>query len=317
MLKYLIALITSFIIVYFIMPFLIKMAQKKGFTDKPTERKKHKGAIPLVGGLGMFIGFNICYLILVKSSVLEKVSLFLATTLVFGIGVIDDFYKSRGKEFKILPRVIVQLLAANIIYLSGIVFRGVTNPFNGQYILLPVVLQYLLTITWIFGVTTVVNWSDGMDGLAGGITSISATTLFVVALAMHQYDSAIMCIILVGCILAFLRYNRPPAKIFMGDSGANFLGVLLAIIALDGAFKQATVMSIFIPFLALGVPIFDNLFVVFKRFTEGKPVYQADRSQIHYRLQRKGLNTKQILLCVCLISGVLSLISILIVIFNL
>ncbi|SHE51978.1 MraY family glycosyltransferase [Clostridium fallax] len=317
MLGYLIALIASFIIVYLTMPFFMKLAKRYSFTDKPTERKKHKGAIPLVGGLGMFVGFSICYLFFVHDNLEEKISIVVAAFLVLSIGLVDDYYKSRGKEFKILPRVVIQLIAANIIYFSGIVFKGVTNPFDGHYILLPILLQYILTITWIFGVTTVVNWSDGMDGLAGGITSISATTLFVVALAMHQYDSAIMCIILVGCILAFLRYNRPPAKIFMGDSGANFLGFLLAIIALDGAFKQATIMSILIPFLALGVPIFDNLFVVFKRFTEGKPVYQADRSQIHYRLQRKGLSTKQVLLCVCLISGVLSLISILIVVLKL
>ena len=96
----------------------------------------------------------------------------------------------------------------------------------------------------------------------------------------------------------------------MGDSGANFIGFILSITALDGAFKQATVLSLFIPILALAVPIFDNLFVIFKRFTEGKPVYQADRSQIHYRLQAKGFNTNQVVTYISIISLTCSIVSI-------
>ena len=109
-----------------------------------------------------------------------------------------------------------------------------------------------------------------MDGLAGSISIISAMTMFVVALAKGQFNSAYMSITLVGSILAFLRYNRHPARVFMGDSGANFLGFILAIIALEGAFKQATALSILVPVLALGVPIFDNIFVIFRRFQSGK-----------------------------------------------
>ncbi|MDU5650344.1 MAG: MraY family glycosyltransferase, partial [Clostridium perfringens] len=172
---------------------------------------------------------------------------------------------------------------------------------------------YILTITWIFGVTTVINWSDGMDGLAGSISIISAMTMFVVALAKGQFNSAYMSITLVGSILAFLRYNRHPARVFMGDSGANFLGFILAIIALEGAFKQATALSILVPVLALGVPIFDNIFVIFRRFQSGKPVYEADRSQIHYRLQERGMSVKQIVSYICILSGCLSLVSLLII----
>jgi len=118
-------------------------------------------------------------------------------------------------------------------------------------------------------------------------------------------------IILAGAMVGFLMYNRHPAKIFMGDSGANLIGFLLSIIAIDGAFKQATVLSLFIPILALAVPIFDNLFVIFKRFSEGKPVYEADRSQMHYRLEEKGFSINQTVSFIIGISIIFSAISIL------
>lgn len=317
MLKYLYPLIFSLIIVLILMPYFIKLFNKIGFMDRPTKRKKHDKPTPLCGGIVMYIAFMAVYIYKFGLHDREKICVVIAATLVTAIGLLDDYYKTRGKEFRIYPRVIIQILAAIVVYKAGIIFEGITNPFDGTYLILPTALQFILTITWIFGVTTVINWSDGMDGVAGGITVISSSTLCVVALAKAQTESAMMSVILVGIILGFLRYNHHPAKVFMGDSGANFLGFMLAIIALDGAFKQATVVSIFIPILALGVPIFDNLFVIGKRFVEGKPVYAADRSQIHYRLQEKGMNTKQVVTFICVISCVLSMISLLILYYNL
>jgi UDP-N-acetylmuramyl pentapeptide phosphotransferase/UDP-N-acetylglucosamine-1-phosphate transferase len=125
-----------------------------------------------------------------------------------------------------------------------------------------------------------------------------------------------MAMILVGVSVAYLRYNKPPAKVFMGDAGATFLGFILGVIALDGALKQTTVLSLFIPILALGVPIFDNIFVVIKRFLQGKPIYQADASQAHYRLLRTGLSPKQVVVFLYLISGCLSLASIILLLLH-
>lgn len=130
------------------------------------------------------------------------------------------------------------------------------------------------------------------------------------AIILSQPPSLLFSLMTAGSVLAFLFYNRYPAKIFMGDSGANFLGFILSIIALDGAFKAATILSLLIPILALAVPIFDNIFVIFKRFSEGKPVYQADRSQLHYRLEAKGMNTKQVVAFISIISLTFSIISI-------
>lgn len=310
---YIIALVLSFAIVYVLIPPFSRLAFKLDFVDKPRkdlERKLHREPIPLTASYAIFIGFFIAYLAIAREFNWETGALFLGGILLLTIGTIDDWYKTKGKDFPALPKMLVQVSAAVLVYLSGNVFTGFYNPFSGEYVVLPVILQFILTILWIFGVTTVINFSDGLDGLAGGLSAISGITLFVVALTMGQSNSAMMAIILVGVTLAYLRFNKPPAKVFMGDAGATFLGFLLAVIALDGAFKQATVLSIFIPILALGVPIFDNLFVVIKRFMQGKAIYEADASQAHYRLLRAGLNHKQTLVVLCLVSTCFSLSSI-------
>lgn len=314
--NYILCLLGGFIVTYFIMPRLMKLSLKKGFTDKPTERKKHRGEMPLCGGVGMYIGFFIMYFLFVNDNKKEQIWVFIGATLILAIGLVDDYFKANNKEFPIYPRFIVQILAAILVFNAGIVFPGFTNPFTGEFIHLTSLVQFLLTITWIFGVTTVINWSDGMDGLAGGVSVVSAFTFFLAAVILGQGSSAMVSLALAGVILAFLLYNKYPAKIFMGDSGANFLGFILSVIALDGAFKQATVMSLFIPILALAVPIFDNLFVIVKRFSEGKPVYQADRSQIHYRLEEKGLTNIQIVNFIMGISILFSSISIMLLLFK-
>ncbi|MGG4553786.1 MraY family glycosyltransferase [Paenibacillus sp. FSL W8-0186] len=310
---YVISLIMSFLIVYLLIPPFGRLAFRLDFVDKPrkdVERKLHREPIPLTASYVIFIGFFVTYLAVGREFNMETLAIFIGGVLLLIIGTLDDWYKTKGKDFPALPKLIVQVSAAVIVYASGISFTGFFNPFSGEYVVLPGILQFLLTILWIFGVTTVINFSDGLDGLAGGLSAISAITLFIVALTKGQSTSAIMAITLVGVTLAYLRYNKPPAKIFMGDAGATFLGFILAVIALDGAFKQATVLSLFIPVLALGVPIFDNIFVVIKRFLQGKSIYEADASQVHYRLLRAGLTHRQTVMFLMLISTCLCLSSI-------
>lgn len=310
---YVLAFLLSFGIVYVLIPPLGRLGFKLDFVDKPrkdVERKIHREPIPLTASYAIFIGFAVTYSVFVKGFNTQMLAILAGSLLLLFIGTVDDWYKTRGKDFPALPKLVVQVSAAVLVFASGITFEGFYNPLSGEFQVLPVWLQFVLTVMWLFGVTTVINFSDGMDGLAGGLSGISAVTLFVVALAKGQGESAIMAIILVGVAAAYLRYNKPPAKVFMGDAGATFLGFILGVIALDGAFKQATVLSLFIPVLALGVPIFDNLFVVVKRFLQGKPIYQADAGQAHYRLLRMGLNPKQVVAFLCLISVCLSLSSI-------
>ena len=310
---YMIAFLMSFFIVYLLIPPLGRLAFRLNFVDRPRkdeERKIHREPIPLTASYAIFAGFAVSYTCFTEQFTVQTAAVLIGSLLLLVIGTVDDWYKTQGKDFPALPKLIVQVAAAVVVYASGITFEGFFNPFSGEYVTLPVWLQFILTILWIFGVTTVINFSDGMDGLAGGLSAISAGTLFIVALVKGQSESAMMAILLIGAALAYLRYNKPPAKVFMGDAGATFLGFILAVIALDGAFKQATVLSLFIPILALGVPIFDNLFVVVRRFLQGKPIYQADASQVHYRLLRQGLNPKQVVSFLYLISVCLSLSSI-------
>jgi UDP-N-acetylmuramyl pentapeptide phosphotransferase/UDP-N-acetylglucosamine-1-phosphate transferase len=310
--KFLLAFLFSFAIAYFVMPAFINFAIKNDFVDKPTKRKKHMKSVPLVGGIVMYISFIIVFLFFIDLKNIKHVAILLGSFLIITIGIIDDYYKSKSREFGAAPRAIIQILSAIILYLSGIKFTGFMNPITETYILFPHVLQFILTVLWIFGVTTVINFSDGLDGLAGGFSCISAATLFVVAMYKEQTISAMMSIILVGSILGFLRYNFHPAKVFMGDSGATFLGYMLAVISLYGAFKQATVISVFIPVLTLGIPIFDNLFVVLKRFLQHEPVYKADFNQIHYRLLNSGMNDKQVVRYLFILNMCFNLASIII-----
>ncbi|MFC9710900.1 MraY family glycosyltransferase [Paenibacillus sp. NPDC056933] len=316
---YILAFMLSFAVVVLLIPPLGRLAHRLDFVDKPredVERKLHRQPIPLTASYAIFTGFFLTYIVLTKEISWETAALVAGGMLLLTIGTVDDWYKTKGKDFPALPKMLVQISAAVLVFASGIAFTGFVNPFNAEYIMLPIWLQFILTILWIFGVTTVINFTDGMDGLAGGLSAISAITLFIVAMTKGQTDSALMAITLVGVTLGYLKYNKAPAKVFMGDAGATFLGFILAVIALDGAFKQATMLSIFIPILALGVPIFDNIFVVIKRFIQGKAIYQADASQAHYRLLRAGLKQNQVVgvlylvsTCLCLSSIILMLVE--------
>lgn len=311
MFRYLFAIILSYLLIDIFIPLLINISLKLDFTDKPTNRKKHKKSTPLIGGIGMYISFSIVYFVFSYKYKIAKANyIFLGATTILLIGLVDDFYKSKKKEFPIAPRLIVQILVASMMFFQGIIFRGFTNPISEKFILFPIVLQYLCTVTWIFGVITVINWSDGMDGVAGSIVAISLISLLIISMLKNQNESNFIILILLGSVIGFLKYNKHPAKIFMGDSGANFLGFILSIIALEGSFKQTTLISIIVPFIILGVPIFDNMFVVITRALRGKKIYAADRLQLHYRLQSKGLNKKQIVLYISLLSILLSIISI-------
>ncbi|MEG2090227.1 MraY family glycosyltransferase [Niameybacter sp.] len=307
---YAFALLLALIIMLVITPELRKLAYKIEYIEKPkvdSERKIHKEAKPYLAAVGIFGVFWVVYFLVGQEITMKTLWILVGSTLIFIMGMIDDWVKIRGGDLKAWPKMIVQILACILVYVGGVQFIGFTNPFDGSYVLLPVELQAVLTIVWLFGVTTVINFTDGMDGLAGGISCISACTLCVVALVQGDGEAALMGAILVGVCLGYLRYNVFPAKILMGDAGATFLGFMLAIISLDGAFKQATVVSIFVPILALGVPIFDNLYVMYMRMKQGKPIYVGDTSQVHFRLVKKGMTQKQAVQVLYLVSMCLNL----------
>jgi UDP-N-acetylmuramyl pentapeptide phosphotransferase/UDP-N-acetylglucosamine-1-phosphate transferase len=224
----------AFAIMIVITPFLRRIAFKIDYTEKPKpdqERKVHKEPKPYLAAVGIFLSFWILYFSFIRDFSSRTFLLFAGSFLIFAIGMMDDWVKIKGGDLKALPKMLVQVTACVLVFKAGITIQGFSNPFNGTYINLPEWIQFILTVLWLFGVTTVINFTDGLDGLAGGITCITACTLFVVALAKGQSVSALMSITLVGICLGYLRYNKFPAKILMGDAGATFLGFILGVIS--------------------------------------------------------------------------------------
>jgi len=307
------AFILVLVLMIFFMPLSVKLANKFDFTDKPTERKKHKAPMPLSGGIAMFAAFTVGFLVFVIYRDPTMPFLLAGAALIVGVGLVDDYSKTRGKEFPVWPRLLVHFGAASLAFLGDIRFTGFFNYFTSEYMYLPIWLQFILTVLWIMGLVTVFNFMDGLDGLSGLLGLVAGATFFIVALYMGQIESAILSAIFVAAIVGFLRFNLPPAKVYMGDSGAYLIGFVLAAISLHGAFKQATVVSLFIPMLAMGVPIFDGVLVVVRRLLARKPAYVADSSDIthlHFRLLKRGLSPKHTVLLIFLVSTCLSLTSI-------
>ena len=319
---FVVAFIAAALLALLVVPVFKKMAVKFDFTDKPTERKLHTEPIPLIGGVVMLssflIGFIAFVIVFDKTAhdplgIMGTIAVIIGALLITGVGFIDDYSKSHGKEFPVLPRVFVHFGVAVIAFFCGIRFMGFVNPLTSEYVFLPIWLQFFLTVLWFMGLISVFNFMDGLDGLAGLLALLSGLTLFVAAISMNQSDSAFMAILLVGTVVGFLKYNLPPAKIYMGDSGAYLLGFLLAVISLHGTFKQATLISMLIPILAMGVPIFDSLIVVFRRLWAGRPAYRPDNTNhIHYRLVKAGLKPTHAVLIIFLLSLCLNLASIII-----
>lgn len=290
----------------------IALSKKIDFVEHPIpdmERKLHKEPKPYLGSLIMYIGF---WVVIFFATGLNKknVIVFLASLIIFLIGIVDDWYKVNRKDLAALPKMLVQLTACFVIYAAGIKFSGFYNIFTNTYVVFPELLSLILTILWIFGIITVINFSDGMDGLAGGLAGIAGFSLFFVALIMKDQGNAIRAITLAGVCLAYLKYNKYPSKVLMGDSGATFLGFILAVISLDGVYKQATVLSLFIPILIFALPIFDNINVIIRRIKQGKPIYIGDTNQLHFRLHFSGMSQKVTVYFMCLLSTTFSLLAI-------
>jgi len=297
----------------FLMPLFLKLAHRFDFTDKPTERKKHREPMPLTGGIAMFAAFAVGFIVFVIRQDPAMPFLLLGVVMIVAVGLVDDYSKSKGREFPVWPRLLVHIGAAIVAFAGGIRFTGFENIFTGYYIYLPMWLQFALTILWIVGLVTVFNFMDGLDGLSGLLALVAGSTFFVVALHMGQAESAFLAAVFVAAVAGFLRFNLPPARGYMGDSGAYLLGFVLAAISLHGAFKQATVVSLAIPMLAMGVPIFDGVLVVVRRLLARRPAYVADSTDIthlHFRLLKRGLSPKHTVLLIFLISTCLSLTSI-------
>lgn len=288
---------------FLLTPIVRKMAVRFNVVDIPKDKRKiHKKPVPLLGGLAIYFSFVLTVLLKVGDlSQAEKGILMGATIIVIG-GFIDDKY-----ELKPAYKLLFQIAAALCLIGFGVMIGSLTNPFSSAessyYKLGWVGIPF--TILWVIGVTNAINLIDGLDGLAAGVALISSFTLMVIAVLSNRPDAAVLTSILCGSILGFLPFNFNPASIFMGDTGSQLLGFLLASIAIIGAIKSAAAFAIAVPILALGLPIYDTLFAMVRRKINGKPIMQADKGHLHHRLLDMGLTQKQAVLIMYLINAVL------------
>ena len=298
------ALLAAMAVSFIITPLVKSFAYKVGAIDVPKDnRRMHKKPIPRLGGLAIFIGFMVSILLFVNITSDMK-NILLGAVIIVVLGVVDDIMDLPAKL-----KFVVQILAALIPTLGGVRIQALSNPniFSEDLYWVLGGLSIPVTVLWIVGLTNAVNFIDGLDGLANGVSAISATTVLVIALMGNQTQVALVMAAVVGACVGFMPYNQNPAKMFMGDTGATFLGYILATMSIQGLFKFYAVVSFAVPFLILGLPIFDTAFAFIRRIAHGQSPMKADRSHIHHRLIDMGLNQKQAVASLYVISAILGL----------
>ncbi|KOA18363.1 putative undecaprenyl-phosphate N-acetylglucosaminyl 1-phosphate transferase [Clostridium homopropionicum DSM 5847] len=297
----------SVCISFLLTPLIKKLAFKIKALDIPKDaRKIHKEPIPLLGGMAIYLSFLITMILKEGPLVKSEVGILLGATIIVVGGLIDDL-----KDLRPLFKLAFQVAAASVLIIFGVEIFRITNPFpiGSDYLNLGF-LVVPITILWVVGVTNALNLIDGVDGLAAGVAFICSVTIFIIAVLNGRREAALFTAILSGAIFGFLPYNFNPASIFMGDTGAQLLGFLLAAISLEGTIKSATTFAIAVPILAFGLPIYDTLFAMIRRKMNGMPIMQADKGHLHHRLLDMGLSQRKVVLIMYLISAILGGISI-------
>ncbi|MCX5751739.1 MAG: MraY family glycosyltransferase [Candidatus Saganbacteria bacterium] len=313
MLIYLLVFFTALIVTYFLIPVVRNLAYKWGAVDHPGGRRMHTGSIPRLGGLAIFVGFlSALFVGLILRGGVKYLNIHLLIGMVLGgaiilvLGMVDDI-----KRVRPITKLLFQTLAALVVIYFGVGITFISTPFNWT---LPLYFWGIpLTVLWLVGLTNAINLIDGLDGLAGGVVTISALTLFLVAaVAVHQIEAAFLLIALAGATLGFLRYNFFPASIFLGDSGSLFLGFMLAGTSIMGVLKSTLVIALILPVLILAVPIFDTLLAIVRRAKAGKHIFSADRGHIHHLLVDSGFTQRETVLLIYLACMFLSMLAIVI-----
>lgn len=285
-------------------PLVKRAAFKLGAIDVPKDgRRMHDHPIPRLGGLAIFLGFMLSALLFAEMERPVR-GLLIGAVIIVILGVLDDIMTLRA-----LPKFIVQIGAAWIAVHHGNVIQYLSNPIltsTERFIDLGS-LAVPVTILWIVAITNAVNFIDGLDGLAVGVSAISSATLLVTAILVSEGNVAVIMAALLGACLGFIPYNMNPAKIFMGDSGSTFLGYVLAVVSIQGLFKLYAIISFAVPFLILGLPIFDICFAILRRLARGENPMHADRGHVHHRLIDMGFSQKQAVGVLYVISAILGL----------
>ena len=276
----------AFAVVVVLTPAVGGMARLLGVVDKPDERRLNKRPIPRLGGLAIFLGILVPSLAFLDLSG-EMRGIMLGAAVACVVGAVDDF---RGLDP--LPKLAGQVAAAAIPCAFGVWIDHFTFPFVGV-VDLPAWVGMPLTVLWIVAVMNMVNFLDGMDGLASGVCAIAGLTFATLALSLGKIDAAVLSAVVAGACIGFLRHNFFPARIFMGDSGALVLGFTLATVSVAGLLKTASTVVLVLPLLVLAVPILDTSFVVAKRLKYRRPISSPDRSHLHHRFMEIGFSQRR------------------------
>ena len=300
-----VAMLVSFVLT----PLVKRLAHKIGAVDIPMdERRMHKEPIPRLGGLAIFIGCIVAILAFAEIGVQLR-GILMGAAIIVAVGIVDDI-RPLGAGLKLILQIISALIAVG----HGVRIETIANPlpFGGDYLNFGI-WAIPITVIWIVAVTNSVNLIDGLDGLADGVSTIGALTMLIITLLMGDLPVAIICGALVGACVGFIPYNMNPAKIFMGDTGSTFLGYMLATISVLGLFKLFAVISFIVPFIILGFPIYDTASAFTRRILKGQNPMKADRSHTHHKLIDMGMNQKQAVATLYLVSGVLGLCAVMII----
>lgn len=298
------ALAVSAVVAFGATPVVKNLAFHVGAVDIPKDdRRMHDHPIPRMGGLAICLGFLFSVLIFVPLTRPVQ-GMLLGGIIIAVLGIFDDIYDLSAKL-----KLVVQIVAALIAVVSGNVIQVLSNPnvFSSDPYWELGILSIPVTVIWIVAITNAVNLIDGLDGLACGVSTISSMTMLIIALLVSEANVAVMMAALAGACIGFLPYNLNPAKIFMGDTGSTFLGFILATVSVQGMFKMYTIISFVVPFLMLGLPIFDTAFAFIRRIAHGQSPMSPDRSHVHHRLIDMGFTQKQAVGILYVISAILGL----------
>ena len=288
----LLALAVAFLISFAATPMVISLAHKINAIDVPKDaRRVHKKPIPLIGGLAIFYGFIVSVLCFATID-RETMSILIGSVIIVTVGVIDDI-----SDMRAIIKLLCQIIAAAIVVYCDVRIEHFANPFSvwfgPPYIVMNYWVSVAVTMIWIVGVCNAVNLIDGLDGLAVGVSSITSMSLLALTLISDNPNVAILTAAVAGAGFGFLPYNFNPAKIFMGDTGALFLGFILACISIQGFLKMSAIISFAIPILVLGLPIFDTLYAIIRRVMTGRSPMSPDRGHLHHRLLDMGFSQRQ------------------------
>ncbi|KKI89238.1 hypothetical protein WQ54_27135 [Bacillus sp. SA1-12] len=293
---YIIAFILAFAVAVLVTPLVKRLAIKIGATDQPNARKIHKDIMPRLGGLAIFCGVVAGFLYLQPQSIYMK-EIILGALIILVVGILDDKFTLQAK-YKFAG----QLIAAIVVASSGLLIEKFTIPFFGM-VELNEYISFPVTVLWIVAVTNAINLIDGLDGLAAGVSTIAMTSILIMAFTDYQFLVVALCFILIGSTLGFLIHNFYPAKIFMGDTGALFLGYCISIISMLGLFKNITLFSFIIPIIVLAVPIFDTIFAIIRRVLNKKSISAPDKLHLHYCLVNLGFSHRSAVLVIYFFSA--------------